>query len=76
VQKKQRLLGFGVDFDIVCECSELGLVPRSAAFIETTRTQLDIDVGVLGTIDRGTRDDFLRVPARVKRQVRSRHTRR
>lgn len=75
MQEKQRLFGFGVDFDIVCECSELGLVPRSAAaFIEMTRTQLDIDAGVLGTIDRGTGDDFLRVPARVKRQVRSRHT--
>jgi hypothetical protein len=69
VQEKQRLFGFGVDVNIVCECSESGLLPPSAALarIEVARTQLDVHAGVLGAIDRRTRDDFLWVPARVKR---------
>lgn len=74
MQEKQGFFGFGVDVDIVCEYSESGLLPPSAALVrvETTRTQLDVYAGVLGTIDRRTRDDFLWVLAGVKRQVRSR----
>ena len=74
MQEKQRFFGFGVDVDIVCNCSELGSLPTSAALtrIEVTRTQLDVNAGVLGAIDRRTRDDFLWVPARIKRDVRSR----
>ena len=74
MQEKERFFGFGVDVDIVCEYSESGLLLRSAALarIETTRTELDVYTGVLGTIDRRTRDDFLWVLAGVKRQVRSR----
>lgn len=73
MQEKECFFGIGVDVNIVCEYSESGLVPRSAALagIETSHTELDVHAGVLGTIDRRTRDDILWIPARVKRQVRS-----
>ena len=74
VQEKERLFGFGIDVDVVCEYSESVLLSPSAALarMEVTLTQLDVHAGVLGTVDRRTRDDFLWVPAGVKRQVRGR----